>query len=198
MSGLVVPGLPASLRPVNDPVAEPLADGLRLSAPGQTDWFVDPAGEVTIGNAPALIMRADGDWMLRARVSATHEATFDAAVLVVHADEDTWAKLCLERSPGGQVLVVSVVTRGTSDDCNSVPVDGDEIWFRVSRLGHAFAFHTSADGAHWDMVRYFGLGVSGSVEVGFLAQSPTGGGCAATFRDIAFEDGRLPELRSGV
>lgn len=195
---MVVPGLPAPLRPINDPAAEILTDGLRLPAPGQTDRFVDPAGGVVVGNAPALVMPAEGDWMLSALVSATHAATFDAAVLVVHVDEYTWAKLCLERSPGGQTLVVSVVTRGSSDDCNSFPVAGDEMWLRVSRLGQAFAFHASADGRRWDMIRYFGLTAAEEVEVGFLCQSPTGDGCVATFRDIAFEPERLANLRSGV
>jgi regulation of enolase protein 1 (concanavalin A-like superfamily) len=198
MSALVVPGLPSPLRPINEPAAEILDDGLRLPAPGQTDWFVDPAGEVVVDNAPALVMSTEGDWMMSALVSVTHVATFDAAVLVVHADEHTWAKLCLERSPGGQTLVVSVVTRGFSDDCNSIPVDDEEMWLRVSRLGQAFAFHASADGRRWDMIRYFGLGTAEPVEVGFLSQSPTGNGCVATFRDISYVGKRLTDVRSGV
>ena len=137
--------------------------------------------------------------MLRARASAAHGATFDAAVLVVHADERTWAKLCLELSPQGRIMVVSVVTRGESDDCNSVVVDGP-VWLRVSRLTRAFAFHYSPDGTEWHMVRYFSLGLDeqAPVEVGFLAQSPTGAGCTATFTDIAFVPELLADIRSGV
>ena len=86
-----------------------------------------------------------------------------------------WAKLCLELSPQGEVMVVSVVTRGASDDCNSVIVDGP-VWLRVAHLERAFAFHYSLDGATWHMVRYFSLGEPEPVEVGFLAQSPTGSG----------------------
>jgi len=100
--------------------------------------------------------------------------------------------------PAGEVLVVSVVTRGESDDCNSVPIEGTEVWLRISRLGRAFAFHSSADGREWNMVRYFGLGDTESVEVGFLAQSPTGDGCTATFRDIELPPELLADVRSGV
>ena len=150
-------------------------------------------------NAPAFVMPAAGPWVLHARASAEHGATFDAAVLVVQADESTWAKLCLELSPQGQVMVVSVVTRGESDDCNSVVAEGP-VWLRVSRLRRAFAFHYSLDGAEWHMVRYFSLGLDeqAPVEVGFLAQSPTGPGCTATFSGISFEQQELADIRSGA
>ncbi len=198
-SSVTVPVLPTPLRSINEAEAWTVSgDALTLSAGARTDWFIDPAGELAMDNAPALVMPAEGTWMLKARVSAGHTATFDAAVLVVYAGERSWAKLCLELSPQGQVLVVSVVTQGQSDDCNSVPIEDAEVWLRISRLGRAFAFHYSADGREWNMVRYFGLGDAGPVEVGFLAQSPTGDGCAATFREIEFTHEKLADVRSGV
>ncbi len=197
-ASVVVPGLPAPLRSINDLEEWSTGDlSLVFHAGSGTDWFRDPASTAVMDNAPALVMPVAGTWMLQARVSATHEATFDAAVLAVHVDARTWAKLCLELSPQGQVMVVSVVTRGESDDCNSVVVDGP-VWLRVSRLQRAFAFHYSLDGTEWHMVRCFSLGDPTSVEVGFLAQSPTGAGCTATFTDIAFEHEELADLRSGV
>jgi regulation of enolase protein 1 (concanavalin A-like superfamily) len=94
-------------------------------------------------------------------------------------------------------MVVSVVTRGVSDDCNSWPVDGDSIWLRVARLGRAFAFHASHDGMTWQLVRHFALDAE-EPAVGFLAQSPTGQGCAASFASIHYLPQRLADLRSGV
>ena len=35
--------------------------------------------------------------------------TFDAAVLTLWADSDHWAKVCFERSPRGEDMVVTVV-----------------------------------------------------------------------------------------
>ena len=199
MDQLELRGLPDPLRSINAASSvEVGAERLAMRAGARTDWFIDPAGDVVVDNAPALVMRATGDWMLRSRVSAQHDPTVDAAVLVVHAEPATWAKLCLERSPQGEIMVVSVVTRGVSDDCNSVTVEGDSVWLRIARIGRAFAFHYSLDGATWRMVRYFTLGSPGSVEVGFLAQSPTGPGCTATFADIAFVAERLTDVRSGV
>ena len=194
-----IPALPRPLRSVNDAAAEAIeGNSLTLRTGPHTDWFRDPAGDVVVHNAPALVMPATGTWMLRARTSAAHEATFDAAVLAVYVDEQTWAKLCLELSPRGEVMVVSVVTRGESDDCNSIPIQGNEAWLRISCLGRAFAFHYSSDGTTWSMVRYFTLGNHDEIEVGFLSQSPTGDGCLATFKDIAFVNERLTDVRSGA
>ena len=92
---------------------------------------------------------------------------------------------------------VTVVTRGTSDDSNAFVVeDGDALWLRISRAGSAWAFHASTDGTWWQLLRYFTLGLE-LVRVGFLAQSPTGAGCAATFDHITFRPGAPENLRDG-
>jgi len=54
-------------------------------------------------------------------------------------------------------MVVSVVTRGVSDDANAFVVDGRTVWLRVSRVSHAFAYHASLDGKAWRMVRFFSI-----------------------------------------
>lgn len=191
--------LPAPLRWLNAADAWSSGnDALTITAGPRTDWFVDPSGEAVVDNAPALLMATEGPWMLCARVSAEHAATFDAGVLVAWAGERTWAKLCLELAPDGRLMVVSVVTRGESDDCNSVVVEGGAAWLRISRLGRAFAFHWSPDGERWHMVRYFDLGSARDVEAGFLTQSPTGEGCTATFEHIRYIPERLADVRSGV
>ena len=97
-------------------------------------------------------------------------------------------------------MVVSVVTRGTSDDCNSLPVAGHRLHLRVSALERAFAFHWSPDGQAWHLVRHFSLGdgAPSRAGVGFIAQSPTGEGCTAEFTDIRFRPELLADLRSGA
>ena len=174
------------------------ASTLELAAGPRTDWFIDPSGtrEPSL-NGPALVGDAAGDYVLSARVGVHFESTFDAGALMLHASETLWAKLCLEFSPDEEPMVVSVVTRGASDDANGFVVDGNAVWLRIARLGPAFAFHASADGRTWRLVRHFTLGDDVEPAVGFEAQSPTGEGCAATFDDIHFEAGRLRELRDG-
>jgi len=95
-------------------------------------------------------------------------------------------------------MVVSVVTRDLSDDCNSAVVGADHVWLRVSRIGAAFAFHSSSDGATWNLVRHFALPPTDELLVGFEAQSPLGEGCTASFTEVDYAMQRLPDLRSGV
>jgi uncharacterized protein len=170
---------------------------LRIAAGPGTDLFVDPAGEAAELGAPRLVGPVEGDFQLSARVRADLRSTFDAGALVLHCADDTWVKLALERSPDGEAMVVSVVTRGLSDDANGRVVTADAIWLRVSRIDEACALHASDDGARWALVRHFALPAPDGLAAGFLAQSPTGGGCTATFDDVRFTAERLADLRDG-
>jgi regulation of enolase protein 1 (concanavalin A-like superfamily) len=174
---------------------------LGVTAGPRTDLFVDPQGTGDAAlNAPRLLGALDGDFQLHALVRVGFSATYDAGVLLVWAHDRSWAKLCFEYSPQGRPMIVSVVTRGVSDDANAFEVDGDQVWLRVARLGPAFAFHASTDGSTWRFVRYFALdGDPGAAPplVGFEAQSPAGDGCAVTFERVGFTPERLADLRDG-
>jgi uncharacterized protein len=173
-----------------------MKDTLTVEAGPRTDLFRDPQGaDPQLGATRELVDVPAGDWTLSARVQADLRSTFDAGALILWADERTWAKLAFERSPQGEGMIVSVVTRGLSDDGNSTVVDGDAVWLRIARVGEAFAFHASADGERWDFVRHFAL--DGDPRPGFLAQSPTGEGLVVTFTEIRARAARLRDLRSG-
>jgi uncharacterized protein len=191
--------LPQAQRWIGTPAEhEVTQDVVRIVSGPRTDWFIHPGtGEVKL-SAAALVAPVTGDFILRAHVKVAFGATFDAGTLVLRHDERIWAKLCLEYSPDGEPMVVSVVTHDVSDDCNSFVVGGDEIWLRAARIGKACAFHASSDGRRWQFVRHFRLADADEMEVGFLAQSPTGEGCEVTFSHISFETATLGDLRSGV
>lgn len=199
---LDLPELPFSLRPYGPDGQWSYADGVLTGQAGpRQDRFVPPTGDglESISDAPRLLGRPDGDFQLIARVSAGFAARFDAAVLYVHVGDRDWAKFCLEASPDVPT-VCTVVTRGHSDDVNSFPIDGDSLWFRVSRTGHAFAFHASHDGQRWIFVRHFTLGTEAgarAAEVGFLAQSPEGEGCRVSFDRLEFREGAPADLGDG-
>ena len=116
---------------------------------------------------------------------------------MVYESPSAWAKLCLELSPQGLPMIVSVVTKGVSDDCNSFLVTGP-MYLRVSKLEKAYAFHVSEMGTEWNLIRYFKLEDGTNAQMGFLAQSPTGNGCTASFGDLRFEDRLLANIRSGI
>ena len=193
-----VPDVSLDLRWQLPPESWDLAGGtLTIRAGARTDLFVDPSGGPEAGNAARLLGPATGDFLLSARVTVDFAARFDAGVLLVYVDDGSWAKLCFEYAPLNVATVVSVVTRGLSDDCNSYPVEGNSTWLRVARLGGAFAFHSSTDGESWQLVRHFALGPVDKIAIGFLVQSPEGDGCTATFDSIHLRQETLRDLRGG-
>ena len=200
LPGFMLPTLPAELHwhiPPVDWRFDP-ATGLSITAGPKTDLFNDPAGTIVIDNAPcALMTPPDSNFLLSAKVSVGFGATYDAGALQIRVSEDRWAKLCFEYSPQGQPMVVSVVNRGVSDDCNSVVIDGHEVFLRLARTPRTLAFHYSTDGRFWHFVRYFSLGLTDVVRAGFSAQSPTGAQCQAVFSEIFYRAGTLADNRSG-
>ena len=198
----LVAGLPFPLAP-DGPAPETwqYADGvITANAPSRSDLFIDPAGKHPVSDAPRLLGTPEGDFQLVARVTVHFAATFDAGVLVVYADQQNWAKLCFEYTPQGRPSVVTVVTRGDSDDANAFELSENTVWLRISRIDGIFAFHASTDGKWWRLVRYFGLSRRSrdeAVRVGFLAQSPTGEGCTITYDSIEFRAEAPADLRDG-
>ena len=207
MAALKLPSLPFPLEPAGRPPPGcRVRNGvLILHAAAGTDMFADPAGPDPAGPDPApdagrfVGLPPAGDFTLAAQVQVEFGSRFDAGVLLLHARERHWAKLSFEYSPQLRPTAVTVVTRGVSDDCNSFEVDGDTLWLRITRSGAAWAFHASTDGSWWRLLRYFALGGDAAelVRVGFLAQSPAGQGCTATFDHISFRPGAPENLRDG-
>jgi regulation of enolase protein 1 (concanavalin A-like superfamily) len=177
--------------------AEIGASSIAFAAGPRSDLFTDPAGNAPKADAPILLGRPHGDFRLRARVSAPLAATFDAAALVVWASPSAWGKLALERSPQDDATIVSVVTRGVSDDANAFALPEPAAWLRVARDGETVAFHASVDGGWWSLIRLFTFPGAGGASAGFLTQSPTGEGLQGRFDEIEWQAGALAELRDG-
>lgn len=200
MTAFTLPNLPTALNWINSPL-EWKADpnfGLTITAGSETDWFIDPGSSYNKDNAPAAVFSPpDTQFALSAKVKVAFGSTYDAATLQVREGDRLWGKLCFEYSPQGKPMVVSVVTREVSDDCNSTIIDSNEVYLRVYRNEQTFAFHYSIDGHYWNFVRYFTLGALSNLRVGFSAQSPTGQQCRVEFSEIAYVAQALTDLRNG-
>lgn len=170
-----------------------------------TDFFTDPGGtdsqvtSTSLSNAATLLTPAPpGDFQLSARVTVGFTAKFDAGVLFLRHDENTWAKLCFEYSPDQEPMVVTVVNQGISDDANAFVADGPSMYLRLSRKGRVFAQHASHDGEKWIFVRAFAFAnVDGPLEIGFEAQSPHGEGCEVTFESPQLTETTISDFRDG-
>lgn len=201
MEGRQLKAFPAPFAWKNIPVQSSIVseDSLAIRSAGCTDWFVDPVEKLwNKDDAPcALFTPPDSEFVFGAKVKVDFASTFDAGVIQVRVKDDLWGKLCFEYSPQNKPMIVSVVTRGMSDDCNSTIIDGDVVYLRVAVRPQAIAFHYSIDGAFWHMVRYFTLGCSDNIRVGLSAQSPFGEGCSVTFSEIRYRAGTIKDHRSG-
>ncbi len=172
-------------------------EGLVVQAAPQTDFFRDPAGIGAKGSAHFLYTLQEGDFTLAAHVKAEMIDDYDAGCLMVMIDDEHWAKLCYEYSYK-KPMIVSVVTQGVSDDCNSLAVPDTGVHLRITHFDDCFAFHYSLDGKWWEMVRYFRLPSSGPIKIGVVAQSPTGDGCKVEFGHLHFSPDPIREIRAGI
>jgi len=173
-------------------------DHVTVHAGPESDWFNDPDAGTCLTTAPVLRFIVSEDCQVSAKVTVDFRTTFDAGVLFVHQGDEDYAKLCFERSPLGDNTMVSVVTRGVSDDANGPVIKGNVVWARVSAYRNVVAFHWSSTGHHWHMLRLFALRTpSDTTSIGFSTQSPNGLGCSATFSDIDYMPGAPTNIRDG-
>jgi regulation of enolase protein 1 (concanavalin A-like superfamily) len=193
--------LPGNLTWKNQPLhstSEAEQQQISITTGPQTDWFIHPSGQPVKADAPiALFVPPDATFQLQAKVTVDFAATYDAGTLFIYVHDTLWAKLCFEYSPQGQPMVVSVVTRGVSDDCNSVTMEDRSVYLRLYRQERVLAFHYSQDGQYWHFVRHFSLGDLEQAKVGFSAQSPVGEGCQVMFSEIRYTVSPISDLRNG-
>lgn len=192
--------IPESFFWLNEPeYFEVFPDGnLIITAGKHTDWFRDPGDQYKKDNAPvAVFSPIDETFCLSAKLEVNFKSKYDAGVLMVYENKHNWAKFCFEYSPADQPMIVSVVTQGVSDDCNSVFIEENSVFLRIYRNKNTFAFHYSSDGKYWHLVRYFSLNSLQNLRIGFSSQSPTGEKCQTTFSEIKYLSKKLSDLRNG-
>ncbi|NCO40099.1 MAG: hypothetical protein AUJ96_20610 [Armatimonadetes bacterium CG2_30_66_41] len=161
----------------------------------RTDFF-RPYGGQAFDNACLLYREVTGDFTAVTRTRARLVGFGDAAALTVRDTESRWAKVCLERSPLGDIAVVSVVTDRWSDDANGELLATPECFLRVTRNGNVFGMHFSLDGTGWRFVRCFALELLTTVKVGVHAQAPFQGGCQAEFDSFELTPQVVGDFRS--
>lgn len=198
-SSIKMDGIPQNLTWINNPLDWNYSNKqLTIIAGKKTDLFADPQHEYAVFNSPKAVFIPDSIFQFSGKAEVDFKTDYDAAVLVLYAGDEAWAKLCFEFSPQKKPFVVSVVNNNLSDDVNHVPVSGNTIYLRISGLGNnIFAFHYSTDGKYWNMARYFTIYTPQQIKVGFSSQSPTGDSYKAIFSEINYNTRKLKDLRNG-
>jgi regulation of enolase protein 1 (concanavalin A-like superfamily) len=97
-----------------------------------------------------------------------------------------WVKCCFEKDYTGARRIVTVVTKGISDDCNSVKLTKNKVYFKVAKAANVITIYYSETGSKWYLIRHFTFDSSQNLQVGLLAQSPTGKDCQVKFSDLKY------------
>jgi regulation of enolase protein 1 (concanavalin A-like superfamily) len=162
-------------------------NGVTITAGAQTDMYRAPDYSYNMNNAPQLLFNADENFVLTASIEHGFNNKWDAGAIVIKSDSLNYIKYCFEKDYIGTNRVVSVVTRGVSDDCNSVEVKSTRIFFKAAKSGNLVLLYYSEDGTKWYLVRASLMDFKGTVKAGFLAQSPAGEKNKVTFSNIKYE-----------
>ncbi|HEY6249560.1 MAG TPA: DUF1349 domain-containing protein [Candidatus Angelobacter sp.] len=192
-------GIPGTLDWHNTPTAWHITGNtvLNVSSGAKTDWFVDPFDGTVANSAPILWFVPADTYVFSARVKVRFSSKWDAGALMLWADDHNWAKLSFELSPDKKPTLVTVVTRGVSDDCNSESITGDTVFLQIARTGQTYVFYYSTDGSVWHILRTFNLATTNKVFLGFESQSPDGAGSSAVFSRIQYAQRKIANIYTG-
>lgn len=152
----------------------------------KTDMFRDPNVTYNTDNAPKLMFDADPDFVFSAAIEHAFTSKWDGGALVLKQDSLNWVKCCFEKDYTGARRVVTVVTKGISDDCNSVAITTNKVYLKIAKADNVITVYYSTTGKNWFLVRHFTFDGTDNLKLGFLSQSPTGKSCSVRFTDIRY------------
>ena len=175
---------------------------IRFIAPECTDLFIDPNdGKLTKSTAKILLTEIDNTkpftFQGRVKPGFTEEGLYNAANLMVVANDTLWQKICFEQDERGKHRVVTVRTVGTSDDNDHEVIDKDNIYYKISSDTHTIASYYSLDGKEWQMVRLYKNDYPAKLYLGICSQAPVKGECVSEFSELSLSTDNVEDFRLG-
>jgi len=159
----------------------------------KTDMFRDPNVSYNTDNAPKLLFKADTNFIFSAAIEHAFKSKWDGGALVIKSDSLNWIKTCFEKDYTGARRIVTVVTKGISDDCNSVELHSNKVYFKIAKADNVITIYYSENGLKWFLIRHFTFDAIGDLKIGFLAQSPTGKDCKVIFSKINYKKKKIKD-----
>jgi regulation of enolase protein 1 (concanavalin A-like superfamily) len=159
----------------------------------KTDMFRDPNVTYNTDNAPKLLFRPDYDFVLIASIEHSFSSKWDGGAIVLKQDSLNWIKFCFEKDYTGAKRVVSVVTKNISDDCNSVEIKTNKVYYKLAKAGNVITLYYSLEGKKWFLIRHLHFDTNKDFTLGFLAQSPTGKRCEVKFSNISYRAKKIAD-----
>lgn len=175
---------------------------IRFTAPEGTDLFIDPNdGKLTKSTAKILLTEIDNTkpftFSGRLKPGFTEDGLYNAANLMVVANDTLWQKFCFEQDERGKHRVVTVRTVGTSDDNNHEVIEQDNIYYKISSDTHTIASYFSLDGKEWQMVRLYKNNYPKELYIGICSQAPVKGECISEFSELSLSTDNVGDFRLG-
>ena len=159
--------------------------------------FRDPNVTYNTDNAPKLLFKADENFVLSASIEHSFTNKWDGGAIIIKSDSLHWIKFCFEKDYTGAKRVVSVVTKNISDDCNSVEMNTNIVFYKMAKADNVITLYYSTNGVKWFLIRHLQFDTQPGFEVGFLAQSPTGEACVVKFSNIRYQSKKIKDPYTG-
>lgn len=186
--------IPFSLHWENKPQSYKLTNnGLTIVAGAKTDMFRDPNVTYNTDNAPKLLFTPDSSFIFSTGIQHNFTSKWDGGAIVIIEDSLNWIKFCFEKDYTGTRRVVSVVTKDISDDCNSVAISGNLVYYKVAKADNVITLYYSLDNKKWFLVRHLQFNNKKPLKIGFLSQSPTGKQCTVQFSSIRYQAKKISD-----
>lgn len=185
---LEINSIPYALEWHNQPLSYKIHNDILIIVAGpKTDMFRDPNVTYNTDNAPKLLFKADSNFVFSTSIEHSFSYKWDGGAIVLIQDSLNWVKFCFEKDYTGARRVVSVVTKDISDDCNSVEIKNNKVFYKVAKADNVITLYYSEDNRKWFLVRHLQFNSARNFKVGFLAQSPMGTRCEVKFSDIKYQ-----------
>jgi regulation of enolase protein 1 (concanavalin A-like superfamily) len=189
---LKITSIPHSLFIENSPLSFSVKNNeIELVAGAKTDMFRDPNVTYNTDNAPKILFEADDNFVLTTAIELAFKNKWDGGAIVIRQDSLNWIKFCFEKDYTDSRRVVSVVTKNVSDDCNSVEIKSNKVFYKVAKADNVITLYYSTDGLKWFLIRHLQFDFPKGFHVGFLAQSPTGDKCEVRFSNITYQKKKI-------
>lgn len=172
------------------------SNSLNITVGKGTDFFNSPEDSTVVGSAPFLYKEVEGDFVAKALVEPDFSAQWNAVAMMLHSDSLNWIKLAFENSDATGPGIVTVVTKGTSDDANGAVLNGEQrVWLALARKGDIYSMHWSVDGENFRMARLTSMPHQNVVKIGIEAQSPVGDRAAHRVHYFEIQQRTVKDLR---
>lgn len=181
------------------PRSATVKDGiLTVTVDKNTDFFNNPEDGAISTTAPLLYEKIEGDFVVKALVRPDFEDVWNAVSLMVYIDSLHWIKFAFENSDATGPSVVTVVTKGVSDDANGAIMSGEkEVWLKLIRKNNNYSMLWSLDDKEYKMARLTSMPAADVVKVGIEAQCPVGESATHEILYYHSENKTVQDMRKG-